>query len=356
MRVLFFPRYSRLGPSSRVRFYQYAPYFDTHDIRAEIAPLLNDAYIRTLYSGKRAPISTILAAYRTRLAKLTRSRSFDLLWIEKELFPWLPPWAESTLDKLKVPYIVDYDDAVFHRYDMHHNAVIRRLLGKSIADVMKHARTVVVGNEYLAKYAHQNGARRIEYLPSVVDTDRYTAKLHTSNAEFRIGWIGSPVTAPYVALIREALQEVLQQHNAHLILIGAGSDDPLPGLPKEILPWQESSEVAAIQSLDVGIMPLPQAPFEQGKCGYKLIQYMACALPVIASPVGVNAQIIDHGQNGFLASTPDEWAQALLKLHRDPALRNSLGQAGRRKVEEQYSLRVAAPRFLEILKASAKQV
>ena len=105
------------------------------------------------------------------------------------------------------------------------------------------------------------------------------------------------------------MEEATKQTGARLVLIGAGDQDPLLGIPKEILPWSEDSEVAYIQSFDVGIMPLTDGPFERGKCGYKLVQYMACGLPVIASPVGVNSRIVEQGKTGFLASSSAEWLQ-----------------------------------------------
>ena len=114
------------------------------------------------------------------------------------------------------------------------------------------------------------------------------------------------------------------------------------GLPMDSLPWAEATESEDIARLDIGIMPLVDAPFERGKCGYKLIQYMACGLPVVASPVGVNRQIVEHGVNGFLADTPEAWATALRTLCHDPALRARMGAAGRRKVEQQYCLHVTA--------------
>jgi len=151
------------------------------------------------------------------------------------------------------------------------------------------------------------------------------------------------------------LEEVSRQVGAHLILVGAGSQDPLPGVAKDILPWSEDSEVAHIQSFDVGIMPLLDGPFEQGKCGYKLIQYMACGLPVIASPVGVNMRIVEQGKTGFLATTNADWVQALVMLSKDARMRNKLGKAGRKKVEQEYSLQVTAPRLLEILTQAASR-
>jgi len=293
-------------------------------------------------------------AYINRVARLMNSRSFDLLWVEKELFPWFPAWVESSLAGQGIPYVVDYGDAVFHRYDMHANPIIRALLGKSIDSVMRQAATVVVGNDYLAERAHHAGASRIEYLPSVVDINRYSIQ-EKAGEQFRIGWIGSPITAPYVGLIRDALEDVSQKINMRLVLVGAGDQDPLPNMEKDILPWSEDTEVANIRSFDVGIMPLPDGPFERGKCGYKLVQYMACGLPVIASPVGVNSRIIEQGKTGFMASSTAEWVQALVMLYQNANMRSDLGKAGRKKVEQEYCLQVTAPRLLEILTDAASR-
>jgi hypothetical protein len=159
-------------------------------------------------------------AYVKRFARIMTSHSYDLLWIEKELFPWFPAWTERALAGLGVRYVVDYDDAVFHRYDLHRSPLIRSVLGKSIDTVMRHAHSVVVGNDYLAERARHAWADRVEVLPSVVDIYRYS--LHEKKGEqFRIGWIGSPVTAPYLELIREALEEANRSIDARLVLVGA---------------------------------------------------------------------------------------------------------------------------------------
>jgi glycosyltransferase involved in cell wall biosynthesis len=352
MRILLLSRYGYLGASSRIRFYQYIPYLESQGVEIQVAPLLNNDYVSNLYTGKRTSVLSILCAYASRITWILHSHPFDLLWIEKELLPWLPALAENLLSRLNIPYIVDYDDAVFHRYDLHTNPLIRTVLGKKIAAVMRQATVVVAGNEYLATYAHQAGARQIEYLPSVVDIEHYTVE-EKESIDFRIGWIGSPVTAPFVGLIRNALEDASKKIDARLVLVGAGRQDPLPGIEKEVLPWSEESEVSTIQSFDVGIMPLPDAPFERGKCGYKLIQYMACGLPVVASPVGANIRIVDQGKTGFLASSNQEWTEALITLFNNSDLRARLGNAGRQKVEREYSLQVAAPRLLEILNSAA---
>ena len=353
MRVLVLPRYSALGSSSRTRFYQYVPYLKSCGIELQVMPLLGDEYIRALYFMKKQPVLSVTLGYLSRFAAQLQARSYDLLWIEKELFPWLPAWAEILLARRSIPYVIDYDDAVYHRYDLHRDPLIRAFLGKSIAIAMQHATTVVVGNEYLAEYARRAGAHKIEYLPTVVNMDRYPIG-EKQSTQFRICWIGSPITAPYLELIKDALGEACQQTQARMVLIGAGDRDPLPGLEKDNLIWSEESEVADIQSCDVGIMPLPDEPFTRGKCGYKLVQYMAAGLPVVASPVGINTRIVEQGKTGFLVSNKEEWVHALITLCHDARMRSSMGKLGRQKVETEYSMQITAPRLLHILtKASA---
>ena len=138
---------------------------------------------------------------------------------------------------------------------------------------------------------------------------------------------------------------------ARFVVIGI--DAQSLGLPMESVPWTEQTEVASVASFDIGIMPLVDESFERGKCGYKLIQYMACGLPVVASPVGVNRQIVEHGVNGFLAETPAQWEQALHTLLADAGLRQRMGSAGRRKVEAQYCLQVTGPKLASLLKTAA---
>jgi glycosyltransferase involved in cell wall biosynthesis len=354
MRVLACTRYTPLAPSSRIRFFQYFPFLRAHGVELQVDSLLGDDYVRRLYDQTRPSPLPVVRAYSRRIAKLARSHNFDLLWVEKELFPWLPLWLDDLLSGSRIPMVVDYDDAVFHRYSLHVNSMVRLILGRKIRKVMHRADTVVVGSEYLADYARWSGAGRIENLPSVVDLDRFSWQ-RKEQGEFRIGWIGSPITAPYLGLIREALEATFRQVSARLVLIGAGNQDPLPGMEKENLPWSVASEVADLQSLDVGIMPLVDGPFERGKCGYKIVQYMACGLPVIASPVGGNQRILEEGRVGFLASDNAEWEQALVSLAKDPELRHRLGQLGRERVEQEYNLQVTAPQLLEILSAAASR-
>jgi glycosyltransferase involved in cell wall biosynthesis len=349
MRILVLTRYERLGSSSRVRFYQYIPYLQTHGVEVIVSPFFTDVYVKRLYTGQAVSKIDVLKAYIKRFLVLAGSARYDLLWIEKELFPWLPAWFESLLSLLKIPYVVDYDDAVYHRYDMHPSPLVRRLLGRKIDRVMHHAALVIVGNEYLAERASQAGVRRVEILPSVVDVESYRTKEAATGLPFRIGWIGSPVTAPYLEGVVEALTKLSHEMDIHITLIGAKEVSPFKNIPTTSHSWSEELERSIGEMFDIGIMPLIDGPFERGKCGYKLVQYMAAGLPVIASPIGVNNQIVRPGENGYLAASPTEWLDAFRKLGSDTGLRLKMGKTGRQQAEQLYNLSVTAPRLLDLL-------
>lgn len=352
MKILLLTRYDRQGASSRVRTFQYLPYLRSHGLEITVSPLMGDDYLHRLYAGRGKSARSICMAYIRRLSQIIRASEYDLLWVEKEFFPFLPSWTATWLRTLGVPYVVDYDDAVFHAYDMYGNRFVRWFLRDKIDRVMEKSALVIAGNDYLAERARRAGTRRIALLPSVVDTERYRIDPVEKGETFVIGWVGSPSTSRYLKQVESALAEVCGRCNARLVLVGSG-EIVLQGVPTEIRPWSEENEVADIGSFDVGIMPLDDSPWERGKCGYKLIQCMAAGRPVIASPVGINRQIVDHGVNGFLATTREEWTDALTTLCRDRELRRSMGAAARQKVEAEYCLKVNAPRLLELLRSAA---
>jgi hypothetical protein len=188
-----------------------------------------------------------------------------------------------------------------------------------------------------------------------VDTEAYAPAATSDAAPVPvIGWIGSPSTWRYVRPLLPLLSEIAGQGRAVVRVIGAGRDalrDRFPGM--ESLEWSESSEVAEVQKMDIGIMPVPDDKWARGKSGYKLIQYMACGLPVVASPVGVNREIVGQGGNGFLATTAAEWREAIERLLSDPDLRRRMGQSGRSRAVAEYSLAVQAPRLVEVIAAAA---
>jgi glycosyltransferase involved in cell wall biosynthesis len=350
--VLFLTKYARNGASSRYRSFQYLPWLERAGIRCEVSPLFDEAYLDHRYTSGHGHLGDFLRAALRRLAALISVRNFDLVVVEKEFLPYFPAIPERWLGLLGIPYVVDYDDALFHQYDQHKIGWVRRLLGRKIATVMRGAQLVAVGNEYLADYARRAGAKRVEIIPTVIDLERYPQPLATLHpaATFTIGWIGSPATAKYLQMIAPALADICAGGMGRVRLIGSGPID-LPGVPLVVLQWDEATEVEAMQQFDVGIMPLPDEPWERGKCGFKLIQYMACGLPVVASPVGVNSEIVEPGVNGFLASTSAEWTQALQTLMNERDLCQNMGRTGRKKVEENYSLKVTGPRLAGLIKS-----
>lgn len=360
MKVLFFTKYSRAGASSRYRSYQYLPAVESAGLSFTVLPLFDDAYLTHKYAHGRARPSDVLRAFIRRLWAAVSLPHRSVVVIEYELLPYFPALLERWLVWRGCRLVVDYDDALFHQYDQHRSAWVRWMLSGKIATVMRLADTAVAGNAYLADYARLAGANRVEVIPTVIDLSRYPAKTPATapasdSAVFTIGWIGSPSTARYLRDIAPALAEVCKDGRARVRLIGSGPIN-LPGVPVEVLPWGEESEVDEMRRFDVGIMPLPDEPWARGKCGFKLIQYMACGLPVVASPVGVNAEIVEPGVNGLLASSPEEWVAALRNLAVDRDLRIKMGMAGRKKVEESYCLQVTAQKVVALLQSVSRQV
>jgi glycosyltransferase involved in cell wall biosynthesis len=309
--------------------------------------MFGDDYVRSLYGGQIS-IAKVFSSYVARLRVMLRAKRFDLAWIEKEMLPWLPEWIEVCLFPDNIPIVVDYDDAVFHRYDQHRLHWVRALLGRKIDAVMRRADLVIVGNDYLGDRATRAPARRVALLPTVVDTNRYGKVAPALGGPLTIGWIGTPSTAHYLRLVASVLQEMVTTRDSRVVAVGANAAQ-LKGLPIEVRPWSEQSEVMELQQFDIGIMPLPNEPFERGKCGYKLIQYMSCGIPVVASPIGANRVIVREGVEGFLPADLSQWGDVIGKLCDDAALRKRLGAAGRERVEAEYSLQVTAPRLEKLL-------
>lgn len=337
MRVLVLPSYSRQGASSRLRMYQFEEALRSRGICCDFEPLLSDHYLTARYTN---PLKAKLGALRaivSRIRVVFGSGGYDVVWLQREAIPWLPAFLELWLKMRSIPFIVDYDDAVFHQYDKHRSALVRVLLGKKIDRIMKRATAVVVGNNYLHDRAGFAGVEHIVDIPTVVDTRRYSARAEKTQDVLTIGWIGTPVTAKFLRLIEEPLRRAATQTSMRLVTIGSGAYS-IDGVDVENLEWHEDTEVSDIQKFDIGIMPLEDAFWERGKCGYKIIQYMACAVPAIASPVGANAHIVTHAGDGWLASTVDEWERFFLRAAEERQLLVAMGARGKLKVEQSYSI------------------
>lgn len=355
MTVVMLSRYGRIGASSRLRMLQFEPYLRAAGLVSERRPFFDDAYLSQLYAGGPTRARTV-AAFGRRFRQLMTARSAQLLWIEKEALPWSSWLIERAVLPGNIPVVADYDDAIFHQYDLHRSGFVRALLARKIDSVMASSALVTAGNAYLAARATAAGAPRVEIIPTVVDVEVYAlARKPRHTTSPTIGWIGTPSTwREYMDPLRPMLTEVASGAAGSLLVVGAGKA-ALPHPLVNVQPWSEDTEVQCIQDMDIGIMPLTDTPWARGKCGYKLIQYMACGLPVVASPVGVNCEIVQHGVNGFLASSEREWREALTALLGDSELRRRMGAEGRRTVEDRFSLQVWGPRVASLLRHVAEQ-
>lgn len=348
-------KYSRMGASSRLRTYQYLPFLEQNNYKIDVSCLYDDDYLQTYYQTKKRSVAKVARCYFRRLVTLLSVYKYDVVYIEKELFPFLPAVCERLLRYTGVKYIVDYDDAVFHNYDSSKNVLVRLFLSKKIDAVMKSSGIVVVGNHYLCDRAIQAGAKQLRTLPTVIDAARYSLKnKKTSDNTLVIGWIGSPYTQKYLLAIADDMRSLSEKLNITLRFVGA-NEQILPsfhGVNVEIIPWSEETEVASIQSFDIGIMPLPDEKFEHGKCGYKLIQYMACGIPVIASDIGVNRDIVVGSQCGLLVDTISSetasWDQAVLTMLSDAEQYRRFSHNALEAVESVYSMQVQQQKLLTV--------
>jgi len=355
LKILALTRYKQKGASSRVRFHQS---YDYLSLKADVISqsLFDDEYLVDLYDNKKRPLNKLLAYYIKRIIFLLtlKKNDCDVIWLQKELLPFCPAWLEHLfLRRFRV--VADYDDATFHSYDNHKIWLVRFLYGSKIDQIMARSHTVVVGNSYLMARARKAGAKHIQFLPSVIDLDKYSCREYEGEkkTEFVIGWIGSPGSQRLLQLILPVMAQLAKTHNIVLRLVGATTIE-YSNLNIEILPWSEEGEVEAIKSFDIGIMPVQDEPFQRGKCGFKLIQYMACAVPVVASPVGFNNDVVKDGINGFLASEPQDWIAAIEKLMDSIELRKKLGFNGRRMVESDFCFDAVKIKLLDILQKSVE--
>jgi hypothetical protein len=318
MRVLFLTQTGPLGPSSRYRVYQLLPLLS--GIEAVVSPGVEGSLRET---------------WQRRRADLERVGEFDAVFVQKGVFPGLYSGFERRIAARK-PLILDFDDAIW--LPRVGGSRLAHLLHRepSVQEVLRCAAAVIAGNDYLAEYA-SGFNRNVTVVPTAIDTAKYPTGGGTT-----VGWIGSRTTARYL----KPLQPVFAKLGVQLRVIGAAE----PGFPVDFRPWTLETELAELAQLGIGIAPLPDGPWERGKCGVKVLQYMACGLPVVASPVGVHNQMIQHGVNGYLAAELVEWESYLRELIAHPALRQQLGEAARALVRERYDIHQAAERVAAVLK------
>lgn len=351
MRVLFFvsgPQYA----STRYRILQFLPVLDASGIKYTISPFMSPQLYaiknEKSLSAVAQKIVLLSSMLLSRLVNILRlSSRYDVIFLQREAFPFFTPFFENLVRRLNENIILDFDDAVFSRPT--HEANWRDILRnpERFGDVVKLSKLVVVGNDYLYNYARKFNENTI-VIPTVLDMNRYHLKAFRATSPVTIGWIGSWSTLGSLKLLESVFSTLTKKYDIRVKVVGAKNIYSFrpANVSIEHKLWNEEDEIADLLSFDIGVMPLPDNEWEKGKCGFKLLQYMAVGIPAVASPVGVNTQIAEDGKNGFLASTEEEWVYKLGRLIEDFELRCNLGLEGRMTVEANYTLQAIGPRFL----------
>jgi glycosyltransferase involved in cell wall biosynthesis len=341
------------NPSQRFRIEQWEPLLRERGVEITFSPFESKELNAVLYKPghAREKMRLVLKALGRRVAELRGVSDYDAVYILRETALLGPPLLERWIARTGVPFIFDFDDAVFVPYVSPSNGYLSYLKfpGKT-RTICRLAAHVIAGNSYLADYARRVN-ERVTIVPTTIDTEKYTARERSgAGGTPVIGWSGSYSTAQHLNTLRAALQRLARQERFRLRVIGA-PDFRLEGVDVEALPWRSETEVADLRAIDIGIMPLPDEPWSRGKCGLKALQYMALGVPTVCSPVGVNTEIIEDGVSGCLAASEDEWVEQLTLLLRSTELRARLGAAGRARVEERYSAAVQAPRVFQVIES-----
>lgn len=328
--------------STRYRIVQYFPALRA----AGHCPSLSTFFQDVRHPGRLARIADGLLR---RAADVSKAASFDVSIIHRELLPHSWNHAVSLLAR-RCPVVFDFDDTVF----LQTRSGWRRAFSfpESTHRLVAAATVVFAGNEYLAEFARRF-SHHVEVLPTVVDTEVYGPARSRGAGVPLVGWVGSPTTARYLEPILPILDALARQYRFRLRIVGTGRAIRLNNVEVESPPWNAASEPGLFQQLDIGLYPLEDDPWTRGKCGFKAIQYMACGVPSVVSPVGVVRQIVRDGVDGLWATTPEQWHRALADLLANGEARTRMGADGRTRIESLYSLAAMAPRFVAGLERAA---
>lgn len=356
MRILFWVPYPSEGPSNRFRVEQYLPYLTKGGISYSLHSFWSRSAFKVLYKrGHRfKKVFFFIVGTLSRIFDLIQIFRFDIVFIHRESYPIGGAFFERILFYLNKRIIFDFDDAIFLTMSSRCNSFIERFKRPDkIARIIGMSSFVIAGNSYLAKFAEKHNSRTC-IIPTSIDTDRYRSDTSVKNAgrdRIVIGWIGSVTTSDFLVPMEGVFRGITKKFNkAEFKIVGGNASSyNLAGVTGK--PWELEKEIEDLRSFDIGIMPIPDSEWAKGKCGFKAILYMSMGIPAVCSPVGVNKEIITDGKNGFFASSEGEWLKALSILIEDHELRDRLGAEGRRTVEEKYSLKANAPKFLEVIRA-----
>jgi glycosyltransferase involved in cell wall biosynthesis len=351
VKILFLLPYPlQKAPSQRFRIEAYFPLLKQHKFDIDTQVFLDKQSWDVLYKkgSHWQKIKAISKGFAKRWTILFAVKKYDFIVVHREAAPLGPPVFEWIITKLlKRKMIYDFDDAIWIPAISKGNkiAIYLKCFWK-IKWICKWAYKVVAGNPYLAEYARQHGAN-VFVVPTAVDTSyRYNFLANQNVSKPSIGWTGSHSTIKYLNAIFPVLERLEEKYDFDFIVI-CNERPAFHFRSLKFIEWNEKTEMEDLSRINIGIMPLENDIWSEGKCGFKLIQYLSIGIPSIASPVGVNKKIIDKN-TGFLCSTHEEWYHALSMLLSDSSLRTQMGKAGRQKIISEYSIEAHSFSFLKL--------
>jgi glycosyltransferase involved in cell wall biosynthesis len=343
-----------ISPSQRFRLEQWAPHLAAdHNIELDFEPFESARLTELLYERGHVLAKGWLALrdYVRRAAVLKKAREYDAVVIHREAALIGPAIYERLLAARGVRIIYDFDDAIWSAAQAWGNGLFSRLhFTSKTSAICRLATAVTAGNDFLAGYARERNGN-VFVVPTSIELARYRVLPEPlDDKPFTVCWTGSNSTLVHYEHAREPLERLARKIPLVVkVICNKAPSRAIAGATMDFVPWSVDNEASELGDCHVGIMPLPDDEVSRGKCGLKALQCMAAGRPVVVSPVGVNKEIVRDGENGFLASTTDEWVEALSKLAADARLRRRLGQSARATVEHGYSAEISAAKFAAVV-------
>ena len=341
LKVLFLTRYPVEGASSRYRVYQYLPYFEALGVQCRVQSFMSPAMYRLSFSSGRSLLKVweTAKAVMRRLAVLVRHGQYDIVYMQRELLPFGPPLIERWLRWRGATLVFDYDDALFIHKPSRYNPLASLFRSSDkVRQLFGIVHCVIAGNDWLRDEAAKSGVRAVT-VEVAEDTVRIQPHApHNNDQPVTIGWLGSTSTVKYLRLLEPVLQKIHQNYPGVQFRLMGGGDFSMPGVPWCVEPWSLDAELAALKSYDIGLMPLPDEEWAQGKSGGKARTYMAAGVVAVCERVGYNLELIEHGKTGFLCRGESDWYDTIAYLIENSDARQQLATAARGVVQERFSL------------------
>lgn len=352
MKVLFVVPYPvGVAASQRVRVEQFLPYLAGKSITYKVAPFWDKRTWAILYKKGNLLLKALGTAngFLKRTILLTQLHKYNYIFVHREATPVGPPWFEWAAARIfRKKLIYDFDDAIWlENTSAENSAAAKYKQHTKTGKICAWSHKVCVGNSFLGAYAARYN-NRVCLIPSTINAaQKYKSIKAQQTRRVAIGWVGSHSTVPYLAQLEPVLQQ-LEQHYAFDFVVIADRKPDLKIKSLKFIPWHAETEVASLLQLNIGVMPLPNTEWAQGKCAYKALQYMALGIPAVVSAVGANTEAVPHGVTGYTCTTQQEWYASLEKLLLNADLRTRIGAAGKAWVIEKYALEAHQHTFCQL--------